>query len=108
VGNGKAQWAQAFVEETKPGFAVYVDPGRETYKAAELKRSRLAALGPKAVLNGVRAFSQGYRQSAQRGDNWQQGGVVVVDREGSTLYQHADDVAGDHASIPDILAALGA
>jgi hypothetical protein len=37
------------------------------------------------------------------GDNYQQGGVLVVDRDGKIAFLHRDRYSGDHADSADVI-----
>jgi hypothetical protein len=106
IGNGSPSFIAGFREQTLYDGPVYTDPSLATYRAAELKRSVARTLDPRGWLKGVKAFTEGHRQGRTQGDQWQQGGVLVVDARGAIRWQHASDLPGDNASAQQILAAL--
>ena len=64
--------------------------------------------------NGTPNFIEGFvdrnaidanKQSTMEGDHYQQGGVLVTDRDGCVVYAHADRATGDHAPLPDVIEA---
>lgn len=108
VGNGTPEMASAFRDDTGLEVPLYTDPTRRTYALAGFKRGVLATFTPRGVAHAARALRKGYRQTGTRGDAYQQGGLLVVDRNGRILYAHRDNEAGDLASNEDVLAALRA
>jgi peroxiredoxin len=106
VGNGAPDFARAFREELGLDVPLYTDPTRRTYALAGFKRGVLATFSPRGVTHAARALRKGFRQTATRGDALQQGGLLVVDRDGRILYAHRDSEAGDLASNEEVLAAL--
>lgn len=106
IGNGAPDFARAFRDELGLDVPLYTDPTLRTYALAGFKRGLLATFSPKGMAHAARAWRKGFRQTAKRGDALQQGGLLVVDREGRILYAHRDQEAGDLASNEDVLAAL--
>src|SRR5579884_660742 len=98
--------ARAFADETKLEVPLYTDPSLATYALAGLKRGVLATLSLRGLGHARRAMRKGFRQTATRGDAFQQGGALVVARGGEVRYAHRDREAGDLASNDEILAAL--
>lgn len=85
------------------------DPTLEAYNRAGMKRSMLRTLNPKSAISAVRALARGHLQGRVQGDEWQQGGVVVVsalDNGGRELLHHAASAAGDPTDFNDILRAF--
>ncbi len=106
VGNGTVPMVRDFIEQFAPAFPVWTDPGRESYSLAGFQRS--FGLGFDSFARGKRAMAAGHRQGKTQGDPWQQGGTLVVDQDGTVLFHHAADGAGDHAPVDALLAALDA
>lgn len=94
--------AQDFVETFAVPFPVFTDPSRSSYRLAGLKRS--LGLGIASIGHARRAMSAGHRQGRTQGDPWQQGGILIVDTDGRTVWRHVDGTAGDHGSAADALA----
>ena len=107
VGNGLPFQARAFRDEQRVDFPLLVDPGLKAYKAAGLKRSALATLNPVAALRAVKSMSHGFRQGANAGDPWQQGGAFVIGPSGDVRLAFVSSGAGDHPDGKDLVAALG-
>jgi hypothetical protein len=106
IGNGRAEWARAFIEAEGVDFPVFVDPSRQSYDAFGMKRGTSKVMTLRGVGHATRATTQGFRQTATRGDPLQIGGVVVFDADGEILYTHVEEEAGDLADIDEVLAAL--
>lgn len=105
IGNGSAAMAKDFAQDFDLSIDLYTDPSRKVYAAAGLKRN--FGIGPAAVRRGFRALGSGHKQGRTKGDPWQQGGVLLVDTDGSVLYQHVDSGAGDHADEAAVMRAVG-
>ena len=106
VGNGSQFFARAFREDLNLDAPVLIDPELRAFKAAGLKRGVIELLSPKLPINAVRAFASGARQSSIQGDAFQLGGAFVIAPGGESLFEQRSRVAGDHADVGDILAAL--
>lgn len=106
VGNGGVDHARDFHAEQHLPFPIYTDPGRESYRAAGLRRDLASTLNPKVLLHGVSALRQGFRQTKVRGDPWQQGGAFVIGKGGTLKLAHVSGEAGDHPPVAELIAAL--
>ena len=104
IGNGTVQMAEQFAEQFNIPFPLLTDPSRRVYAAAGMKRN--LGVGPSSILKAGRAMAAGHRQGITQGDVWQQGGVVVLSKDGRVLLSHADNGAGDHLPTSEILRAL--
>lgn len=106
IGNGTPSFIDGFREQTNYHGPLYTDPSLAVFKAAELKRGVLKTLDPRSLGKAVKALREGHRQGRTQGDAWQQGGVLVIARDGTLVYHHASERPGDNAEARDILAAL--
>ncbi len=108
VGNGLPAMAKGFVERLKlAGEArVLTDPKRQSYRLAGFRRGVWATLGPRALVNLLRALRKGLGTGKIEGDAWQQGGALVVARGGEVLFRYASARQGDHAAPEKLVAAL--
>jgi hypothetical protein len=106
IGNGNLHFAKAFRDELELDTPLYIDTTRATYRALGMKRGIARTLGPRTWLRSLRALRQGFRQKRTRGDPWQLGGVLMVLRDGSIAYRYLSEVAGDHPSLDEVLAAV--
>ncbi len=107
VGNGAVHFARNFQENEVPGFEVYTDPSRESYRALGLKRSVRGTLGPRALRAGLRSTLAGHVQTSLEGDGFQLGGFFAVARGGKIVYAEVFSSAGDRPNVDAALAALG-
>lgn len=106
IGNGSPSFIEGFRDQTGWTGPVYTDPSLAVYKVAQLKRSVGATLDPRSLGAAFRAFRTGSRQGRTQGDQWQQGGTLVVAPSGEVRYHHASDRPGDNARAAQIIAAL--
>lgn len=106
IGNGARLFARGFREDLALDCPLLIDPDLVSYRAAGLRRGRVELLSPQLLVNGLRAWQAGARQQDVQGDPWQLGGVFVIRPDGKTSFCHRSSVAGDHADIRAILAAL--
>ena len=107
VGNGKPEWARAFVEEEGVDFPVYTDPARLTYKAFGMK-SGVRAVNARVGKHGARAAAAGFHQTKTRGSASQAGGIIAFDGDGTVVYEHIEAEIGDLCDLDDLLTALRA
>ncbi len=109
IGNGTPSFIDGFRDQT--GFAgpIYTDPSLATYKAAQFKRSVTSTLDPRGVGKALRAMVGGHKQAIiPQGDQWQQGGVLVVLPSGEIAWHYVSGRAGDDPSVTQIVSALRA
>lgn len=108
IGHGTVEQARAFAEAQSLPFPVLTDPTRRSYLAAGFLSGLGTVLSLKTLRSGVRAFRQGFRQSATQGELLQQGGALVIAPSGETLYHFVSQAAGDLPPMEEVLASLGA
>jgi hypothetical protein len=106
IGNGTPNFIAGFREQTKYDGPIYTDPSLAVYRAAEFKRGITKTFDPRALAPTIGAFVRGHRQGRTHGDPWQQGGVLVVARDGRVLWHRASERPGDNATVAEIVAAL--
>jgi hypothetical protein len=106
IGNGSPSFIAGFREQTGWTGLVYTDPSLAVYRAAQLKRSVGATLDPRSLTNAWKALRHGSRQGRTQGDQWQQGGTLVVAPSGEVRWHHASGRPGDNATGAQIVAAL--
>ena len=95
-----------FRESTGYKGALFVDPARRAFKTAGLVRGRASTYHPLAVLRGIGALAQGFRQVGRHGDIVQQGGTFVLGPGDRVHYEWRDRYAGHHADLDDVVEAL--
>jgi hypothetical protein len=106
IGNGSPSFIEGFRETTGYDGPIYTDPSLAVFTMAYLKRGVMATLNPFALGKTLGAFARGHRQGLTKGDNWQQGGVLVIAANGKVIWHHASDRPGDNAEPSQIVAAL--
>jgi hypothetical protein len=106
IGNGAPHFIAGFREITKYDGPLYTDPSLAVFQAAELKRGVGTVFNIGAGIATLKAFGRGGKQGLTQGDNWQQGGVLVIGTDATIKWHHASDRPGDNAKIEPILAAL--
>jgi hypothetical protein len=106
IGNGSPQFIDGFRETTGWQGPLYTDPSLEVYRAAGLKRGAMTVLNARAAIKALGALRAGSRQGRTQGDNWQQGGVLVIAPSGDVIWTQVSEYAGDNAAVDDIIAAV--
>lgn len=71
-----------------------------------MKRGARAVLNPKVSKHGARAAASGFRQTKTRGDATQIGGVLAFAPDGSVVFEHIENEAGDLCDLDELLTAL--
>jgi alkyl-hydroperoxide reductase/thiol specific antioxidant family protein len=108
VGSGAPMFIEGFRETTGFTGPIYTDPSLEVYKAAQLKRGMGTMLKLGAAAATVGSLRRGFRQGRTQGDATQQGGVLVIARDGRILYHHISGYPGDNAAADAIQSAVAA
>jgi len=105
IGNGAPMFIAGFRETTGYDGSIYTDPSLAVFRAAELRSGirTVATLG--TVARSIGALRRGFRQGPVQGSALQQGGAVLVSREGQILWQRASEGPGDNVSAAEIVAA---
>lgn len=109
MGSGNVASAKRFRDDEDVRGTLVTDPSLVAYSIAGMKRSFLSTMNPRSALSAVRALRAGHVQGLTRGDNWQQGGILVVealDRGGALLFEHASSEAGDPTDFRRVAAVL--
>jgi peroxiredoxin len=84
-------------------LTVRTDPALAAYRAAELERTWLGTMGPRALASLARLASRGHTNGLPRGDLLQQGGTLYVRRGGELALHHRSARLGDHAPVTRIV-----
>jgi len=106
IGNGAPMFIAGFRDTTGYDGSLYTDPSLAVYRAAELRSGLRTVLTVGVWTRTIGALRRGFRQGRTRGSALQQGGVLVIAREGQVLWQHVSAEPGDNATAADIIAAL--
>ena len=94
IGSGAPNFVRGFKDRMGLDVPVFSDEKRTSYKALQMKRGLSTLLDPRIFKNFLAPFK--YRQRKTMGDPLQQGGVVVVRRDGQMPFKHISQFAGDH------------
>lgn len=105
VGSGNPQFIDGFREHTGYEGEVFTDPSLKVFKTAGLIRGFAATLGLRSIRAGFKSLRAGYRQGWTRGDNWQQGGALLISTTGQVLWSHQSQSGGDNVSVDTMLEA---
>jgi len=106
VGSGSPAELATFVAEQQLAghpVALYTDPELAAYRAAELGRSWLGTIGPRAIGNLAALALRGHNNGRTCGDLWQQGGTFYVRRGGEIAFAHRSQRLGDHAPVSEVV-----
>ena len=106
IGNGTAQQAQWFLEETGLDTPVYTDPDLHVYRAIGARRGLRSVLHPMVFVRALEAWRKGHRQSGTMGDATQVGGLLIIQPDGTIPFLHRSSYAGDTPTAATILGAL--
>jgi AhpC/TSA antioxidant enzyme len=106
VGSGQPEHFAGFRAATGYDGPLFADPSLRTFTAAGLASGWTRTLHPLTLLKGLRAFANGFRQGARRGNPVQQGGTFVLGPGERVRFEWRDRFAGDHPEMRDVLAAL--
>ena len=106
VAPAKPEHIAGFRASTGYEGALFVDPTLRAFKAAGLVRGRASTYHPLAVLQGIRAMAQGFRQVGRHGDVVQQGGTFVLGPGDRVRYEWRDRYAGHHPDLDEVVEAL--
>jgi peroxiredoxin len=109
IGNGDARYIAAFRERQRlEGYLVMIvtDATLGSHRAAGFGRSLWATYGPRALWADLRAMGKGYSLATRQGDGLQQGGVLLIDRDGRLAFRQAASAAPEPVSAAVILEAV--
>lgn len=106
VGNGSAKQAKRFHEEQEMTFPLLTDPSLRTYRAAGFRSGARTVANAKSAMHGARALLQGFVQGRTQGSATQQGGALVIARDGTEILRFVSREAGDHPDPKDLVRAL--
>ncbi|MEO0794416.1 MAG: peroxiredoxin-like family protein [Verrucomicrobiota bacterium] len=106
VGNGDPEHLQGFID--KIGLdgdqaVSLTDPTKKIYQAFGLKNSVGSTVGPIAMLNAMKALSQGHLQTSIEGDPLQQGGLAIIEPNQRIGFLHRERSLGDFWDVSEIL-----
>lgn len=85
VSFGSPSSAVQWLRETAAPFSVWLDPGREAYRAFGVDRSLFRSWGPRTIMTYARLMLEGRSWRGIQGDSSQLGGGFIVDTSGHPL-----------------------
>jgi peroxiredoxin len=108
IGQGTPAQGRHFLDSQHVDLPLYVDSGREAYRAAGTKVGTLGELlGPRSVVRGIRsAVTDRVHQGRTVGHPAQLGGVLVIRPDDSIAYAHLSEDASDNPPNDEVLAAV--
>ena len=99
VGNGKYKFIKEFIDardlENK-NITVLTDPTLALHQEFGLKKSIGSVVSPTSFKNSMRAFKEGFRNKFFRGSDFQQAGIVFLDKEKNVKYYFRSEAMGDN------------
>lgn len=106
IGNGTPLHARVFMDEARLERDVFTDPALLLYTGLTMRRGVFTTVNPTSTRYARRAYSRGFRQRGLRGDPWQQGGALVVAKDGSVAFLQRFAVAGERTDLADLRRAV--
>jgi peroxiredoxin len=108
VGTGDARYAKAFVADEQVPFPVLVDDDAAAATAAAVRKVNFLTLlfDPRSLKGARHAHREGFRVKKSGRRVTQLGATFVVGPGPTLRYAHVDAHTADHASLPEVLAAL--
>ncbi len=109
IGNGAPNFIEGFKDKFRlhnKGISIFTDPSLKSYELAEMKRSFWTVFSFRTLGDYVRSFSKGIGQSKVQGDNWQQGGVLLVDKTGTLQFHFQNKSVAGIADSNDVVEAV--
>jgi hypothetical protein len=106
VGPAKPEHIAGFRQATGYAGPLFVDPSLRSFKTAGLIHGWASTYHPLAMVKGVQALAQGFRQGARQGDVAQQGGTFVLGPGDHVRYEWRDGFAGDNPDLDEVVEAV--
>ena len=106
VGPARPEHIAGFRAVTSYKGLLFVDPSLRAFRTAGLVHGWASTYHPLAVLKGVRAVAQGFRQGTRQGDVVQQGGTFVLGPGDRVRYEWRDRYAGDNPDLDEVVKAI--
>lgn len=107
LGSGRPNFVAEFSRRHRlDGYSLQLlsDPTLQVFEEALLPRSFWRTYGPGALASALGAWGQGYASRSLRGDRFQQGGVVVVDKATVVSFAATPTLATGIVSMPRVVA----
>ena len=106
IGSGSCSDIPEFRKITGYEGKILTDPSRATFAYLGLTSGVGGLLGLKTLSRGFSALRQGIKPGSLQGSALQLGGAVIIDKNGSVLYQFRSREAGEDPPVEEMLAAI--
>ena len=101
-------WAGGWTQETGSPYPLLLDPERQSYKAYQLRSSRLRSWGPNVLWRYAKLLRAGEKLRPAQGDPHQLGGDFIIDAEGIIRLAHPSADPVDRPAVDTLLTTLAA
>ena len=99
-------WAGGWTQETGSPYPLLLDPDRSSYKAYQLRSSRLRSWGPNVLWRYAKLLLAGEHLRPAQGDPYQLGGDFIIDGQGIIRLTHPSADPVDRPAMATLLATL--
>ncbi len=101
-------WADGWAQETGSPYPLLLDPERISYRAYQLRSSRLRSWGPNVLWRYVKLLMAGEHLRPAQGDPNQLGGDFIIDADGIIRLAHPSKDPVDRPAVATLLSTLSA
>lgn len=106
--NGREDWAQQWLNETKSPFPMLLDSDKTAYHAYGLKHSVWRSWSPRTLLYYAKHLMEGGKLNGNMGDPNQLGGDFIVAPDGTIRLAYYSEDPTDRPELEQIFDILGA
>jgi peroxiredoxin len=106
VGSGAPNFIRGFRDATGFTGRVLADATGAAFEAAGMHRSVLSTLNPVSAVKGLASLLRGNKYGGVQGDNYQQGGTLVIIPPGEIVYEYRSRYAGDAPPVAATVSAV--
>jgi len=103
IGSGEASTLTTFRDITGYRGTLLTDPTRRSFIHLGFGNRISGLIGWRPISGAIKAFLAGFRPGAMQGSALQLGGALIVDTDGSILFQYQSMKAGDHPLVEQLL-----
>lgn len=104
--NGREDWAQRWLKETRSPFPMLLDSERDAYAAYGLQRSLWRAWNLRTLWFYTKQLMQGETLHGVQGDSGQLGGDFIIDAQGTIRMAYYSDDPTDRPALDGIFDTL--
>ncbi len=105
--NGREDWAQDWLNNTKSPFPMLNDPDKAIYDAYGLESSVLRSWSPRTLWYYTKHVLQGNALNGVMGDPNQLGGDFIIAPDGTVQLAYYSDDPTDRPELKQLFAVLG-